>query len=60
MDIIKKNLTDTGKLAVSFFKWLFISAVTGLVAGGVGILFSKGLSLVNGFLVQHLYFSFLL
>lgn len=53
MDIIKKNLTDTGKLAVSFFKWLFISAVTGLVAGGVGILFSKGLGLVNGFRGEH-------
>lgn len=47
MNIIKKNLTTAGNYAVAFLKWLFISAVTGLTAGGVGILFSKGLEAVN-------------
>lgn len=47
MSIIKEKLTITGKYTLAFLKWLFISAITGLLAGGVGILFSKGLELVN-------------
>ena len=53
MDIIKKNLTNAGEHALAFLKWLLISSVTGLAAGGVGILFSKGLELANGFRNEH-------
>ena len=53
MDIIKKNLTNAGEHAIAFLKWLLISSVTGLAAGGVGILFSKGLGLANGFRNEH-------
>ena len=53
MDIIKKNFTNAGSHALAFLKWLLISAATGFAAGGVGILFSKGLELVNSLRAQH-------
>ncbi len=53
MSIIKEKLTIAGENALAFLKWLLISAVTGLVTGGVGALFSKGLEFVNSTRNEH-------
>lgn len=53
MDIIKKTTTTAKNCTLAFLKWLFISAVTGLVAGGTGILFSKGLEFVTSLFNKH-------
>jgi len=36
-----------------FLRWIILAIITGLVVGGVGILFVKGLGLANGFRTSH-------
>ncbi|MBQ2985951.1 MAG: chloride channel protein [Tyzzerella sp.] len=53
MNILKDNLNAAREHAVDFLRWMILAVITGLVVGGVGILFVKGLGLANAFRGGH-------
>ena len=53
MNILKEKFKPILEHTVDFLRWIVLSVVTGLVVGGVGILFVKGLGLANNFRGDH-------
>ena len=53
MNILKENLRAAREHAIDFLRWMILAVITGLLVGGVGILFVKGLGLANAFRGEH-------
>ena len=53
MSILKEKWEMIWDNIRDFLRWIILAIITGLVVGGVGILFVKGLGLANGFRTSH-------
>lgn len=53
MNTLKDIAKKAWENAREFLRWMILAAITGLVVGGVGILFVKGLGLANDFRGEH-------
>lgn len=53
MTMIKEKIDIAREHAIDFLRWIILAVITGLVVGGVGILFVKGLGLANSFRGEH-------
>lgn len=53
MNIIKTIAQKSWENAREFMRWIILASITGLVVGGVGVLFVKSLGLANDFRGEH-------
>ena len=53
MSILKEKSKIILERALIFLRWIIFAIITGLVVGGVGTLFVKGLGLANSFRTAH-------
>lgn len=55
MNTLKEDWKTIQKNTLQFLRWIILAMITGLIVGGVGILFVKGLGLANAFRNAHSY-----
>lgn len=53
MNLLKTIVGKAWENAREFLRWLVLASLTGLVVGGVGVLFVKGLGVANDFRGEH-------
>ena len=58
--VVKHDSKRTSQYILSFFKWVLIAAVTGVIGGGIGTAFRYAIDYVTAFRMEHSFLVYLL